>query len=130
MPPLIYLDRSDVLPGKLSELRARFAELAEFVESAVPGSVTYAVYLDEDGTRASVLHVHPDENSLMQHMAAIRDWLPPFGELLQIRSIEVFGEISDALRAELEEKARLLGAHGVTINQATAGFLRPINASG
>lgn len=129
MGPIVYVDRSDVLPGRLDELRERFAELAAFVESAVPEVLSYAVHLSENGTRASIVHVHADEASLAHLMTAIRDRLPPFAELLQLRSIEVFGEVGESLRTQLRAKADLLGAESLTISGRYAGFLRGISPS-
>ncbi len=123
--PIIYLDRSDVLPGRLDELRDAFRELAEVVERDEPQLLSYAAYFSEDGTQSSVLHAHRDKTSLLRHMQVIGPHLPPFAELLRLREIEVFGEIGPDLTRQLESKLALLGDEGLTVHRHGAGFLRP-----
>lgn len=122
--PIIYLDRSEIRSGRLEEAKRAFADLAEFVESNEPGLLTYAVYFSDDGARSSVLHVHRDEASLRRHMEVIGPRLAPFAELLELREIEVFGEISPELSERLTAKLRLLGTEGLLVRHASAGFLR------
>ena len=126
--PIIYLDRSDIRPGRLDDARRAFDELSAFVDANEPHLLSYAVYLSEDGTRASVLHVHPDEASLRRQMGVIQPRLAPFAELLQLREIEVFGEIGPELAEELNAKLRLLGTDGLLVRHPHAGFLRPPGA--
>ena len=124
MAPLIYLDRSEVRDGRLDDLRTAFRDLTRFVEESEPWLASYSVYFSPDARSVSVLHVHADEKSLRRHMHLIRDRLAPFADLLRLRSIEVFGEISEDLHATLQEKATVLGAEAVSVNSHHVGFLR------
>lgn len=124
MAPLIYVDRSMVREGREKELRSAFRDLTAFVEENEPWLAAYAVYFSPDERRTAVVSVHVDEDSLRRHMEVIQDRLAPFADLLELRSIEVFGEVSDELRATLRNKAELLGAGGISVEQAEAGFLR------
>ncbi len=126
--PIIYLDHSDVRPGRLDELQVAFRELAEIVEREEPQLLTYAAYFDDDGTTSSVLHAHRDEASLRRHMQVIGPHLPPFAKLLRLREIEVYGEIGPDLTDQLEAKLALLGEEGLTVHRHAAGFLRPVAA--
>lgn len=122
--PIYYLDRSDVRPGRLEDLKRAFDDLATFVEDNEPQLLSYAVYFSDDGKQSSVLHVHRDEASLRRHMEMIQPRLAPFAELLELREIEVFGEIGPELTGQLNAKLRLLGTQGLVVRHGQAGFVR------
>lgn len=122
--PIIYLDRSDIRHGRLDEAKRAFDDLAAFVEANEPQLLSYAVYFSEDGARSSVLHVHGDEASLRRHMEVIQPRLARFAELLELREIEVFGEVGPELIEQLNAKLRLLGSEGLLVRHAQAGYLR------
>ena len=122
--PIIYVDRSDVRPGKLAELEAALDELAAFIEEYEPRLLAYRVYFDEDRTRMTVLHVHPDAASLDFHMREAGPRFPAFAEYLRLRSIDVFGDPGDDLLDRLREKAARLGDGTVRVHDLQAGFAR------
>jgi len=61
---IVYVDTSDVHEGALRELKAAIKELVDFVEANEPQLIAYNVYFSDDGTRMTVVHVHPDSASL------------------------------------------------------------------
>lgn len=121
---IAYLDRSEVRPGKLGELKAAMAELAEFVELNEPRIINYSVYFSEDGSTMCVLHFHPDAASLEFHMQVAGPKFPPIAPLIHMRSIELFGRPSDALVDQFKAKAELLGGGTVIVRDLHAGFAR------
>ena len=66
--PIVYLDTSEVRPGRLAELKAAMNDLARFVQANEPQLLAYRVYFSDDATRMSVLHINPDSASLERHM--------------------------------------------------------------
>ncbi|MEK0154658.1 hypothetical protein [Arthrobacter oryzae] len=120
---VVYLDTSDVRPGKLAELKVAMAELAHFVEANEPRIIAYNVYFSGDGTRMSVLHVHEDLPSLEFHMKVAGPRFPPIAPLVNLRTIEIFGAVNDGLVQQLEAKTQLLGG-SVLIHDLHAGFAR------
>jgi len=120
---VVYLDTSDVRPGKLAELKVAMAELAHFVEANEPRIIAYNVYFSGDGTRMSVLHVHEDLPSLEFHMKVAGPRFPPIAPLVNLRTIEIFGAVNDGLVQQLEAKTQLLGG-SVHIHDLHAGFAR------
>lgn len=120
---VVYLDTSDVRPGKLAELKAAMEDLAHFVEANEPRIIAYNVYFSGDGTRMSVLHVHQDLPSLDFHLKVAGPRFPPVAPLVQLRSIEVFGAVNEELVKQLEAKTQLLGGI-VIIHDRHAGFAR------
>ncbi|MET4589695.1 hypothetical protein [Arthrobacter sp. 754] len=120
---VVYLDTSDVRPGKLAELKAAMAELASFVDANEPRIIAYNVYFSGDGTRMSVLNIHPDIASLEFHLKVAGPRFPPIAPLVTLRTIEIFGPVSEGLARQLEGKTQLLGG-SVIIRDHHAGFAR------
>src|SRR5919106_766485 len=118
--PLVYVDRSDIRPGKAAELEAAARQLVRHVMSNERRSLSYGIYFSADRSTMTVVHVHPDSSSLEQLLAIIAPVLAPFRDLLQLRSIDVYGSPSDAVLAQLRAKVDLLGG-SITIHGRVAG---------
>jgi quinol monooxygenase YgiN len=127
--PLVYVDTAEVRPGKLAELKAAIAELAEFVEENEPGLVSYSVYLVESDNRMNVVHVHADAASLDYHLEVAGPLFQRFADLVTLSSIHIYGEPSVTALAQLREKLRMLGAGDVIVHTPHAGFVRGIAPS-
>ena len=54
--------------GKARGAKSGLAELADFVEKNEAAPLAYHIYFDEDGTRMTVLQIHPDSASMELHM--------------------------------------------------------------
>ena len=122
---LVYVDTSEVREGALEELKGAIEELAEFIEANVPQILAYNVYLSDDGSRMTVVHVHADAASLDHHMDVAGPAFRRFADLLTLSSIRVYGEPSEKAVGQLHEKARQLGCEDVMIVPgAHAGFSR------
>lgn len=120
MDTLVYVDRSDIRHGKASELEEAARQLVEHVAANKRRVLSYGIYFSADRTTMTVLHVHPDSDSLEQLMATIAPVLAPFRDLLQLRSIDVYGSPSGAVLAQLREKVELLGGT-IAIHGRVAG---------
>lgn len=121
---LVYLDTSEVRPGKLGELKAAMQELASFVEANEPRIVAYNVYFSGDGSRMSVLHIHQDLASLEIHLKVAGPRFTPIAPLIRLLTIDVFGAVNGEVGKQLQAKARLLGGGTVIIHDLDSGFAR------
>ena len=124
--PLVYVDTSEVRPGKLMQLKAAIKELAEFVEENEPRLISYSVYLDESGDRMSVVHVHADPASLDYHLDVAGPLFQEFSDLVMLSSIHIYGEPSDTALDQLREKLRILGAGDVIVHAPHVGYVRAV----
>jgi hypothetical protein len=115
MSPLVYVDRSAIRAGKADELEAAAGQLVEHVATNRGRAFSYGIYFSADKSTMTVVHVHPDSDSLEHLMTVIAPQLGPFRDLLQLRSIDVYGSPSDAVLAQLRAKVDLLGG-SVTIH--------------
>ena len=57
---IVSIDWSEVRAGKLGELRAAMKALVDFVDNNETRPLAYEVFFSSEGTRMTVLQVHPD----------------------------------------------------------------------
>jgi quinol monooxygenase YgiN len=121
---VVYVDSSDVRPGKLDELKAAITELADFIEANEPELLAYNVYFEEGGGRMSVVHVHRDAASLEFHLKVAGPLFPRFASHVELRSIDVYGPVGADIMDGLRQKAAALGGATVVSHEHHAGFAR------
>jgi quinol monooxygenase YgiN len=121
---ILYVDVSEVREGALEELKTAISRLAEFVEANEPQLIAYDVHFSSDGSKLTVVSVHPDSASLETHMKVAGPLFRQFVELVTLSSIHIYGEPSDTVVDQAYEKARLLGAGTVVVEPVYAGFTR------
>lgn len=123
--PVVYIDRSRIRPGRLREVQRAVAELVEFIESREPQLLYYGFHIDEEAERMTVVAIHPDAASVEYHMDVGAAAFRSFADLIEMEAIEVYGEPSDRMLEQLEQKAHDLGEHGnVRVERLHAGFSR------
>jgi hypothetical protein len=122
--PIVAIDTSVILEGKLAELETAIHGLAAFVESNEPRPISYNVYLKEDRTRMTVVQVHPDSASMEFHMNVAGPAFAKFEELVKLSTMDVFGEPSDHLLEQIQQKVGMLGDAMVNVHNLHAGFDR------
>jgi hypothetical protein len=84
----------------------------------------YGFFLDEGRTTMTVVAVHPDSESLEDHLDRGREEFRRFADLIELSRIEVYGNVSDGVVERLHAKARMLGRGTVTVHGLHAGFAR------
>jgi hypothetical protein len=122
--PIVYMDSSEIRDGKLEKLKTAMSELVEFVEANEPELIAYNVYFNEDGTRMTVIHVHPGSASLEFHMRVAGPLFPKFAEFIKLLTIDVYGKPTDQLVEQMRQKAQMLGNGTVLVHGLEAGFAR------
>src|SRR5437764_14664858 len=100
--PLVYVGTTKIKAGKLEEMRKSLAELIDFVETNEPRMIAFHGFLDDDGEKLTIVHVHPDSASMEFHMeVAAKHFATAFDYIEAIISEQYFGQDSDGLTAEL-----------------------------
>jgi hypothetical protein len=122
---IVYVDTSDVREGALDELKEGMKELVAFVEANVPRVIAYNVYFSDDGTRMTVMHVHPDAASLENHLEVAGPMFRRYADLVTLSSIQIHGEPSEKALELSRAKAQLLGQGAeLVVEPLHAGFSR------
>jgi biotin carboxylase len=105
--PFIFIATNRLKPGKLAEERERVPGLVDFVEANEPRLIAFNEYVNENGTEAAVVQVHPDAESMAFHLEVIagRAAAAYAATVEATTSIQVFGTPSDAVLELLERQA-------------------------
>ena len=123
--PIVYIDRSDIREGKLEEVRAGLVDLVDFVEASEPLLISYGFYINDQGTGMTLVAIHPDSASLELHMDVGGQIFRKFADLINLRTIEIYGRPSDKALEQLQQKAEFLGDNAsVVVLEQHAGFIR------
>jgi quinol monooxygenase YgiN len=122
--PIVVIDSSEIREGRIDELKAAVTKLVEFVEANEAEPIAYSIYIDEDGSRMTVVQIHPSSASMEFHMRLAGPIFREFTELVVLSRIDFYGAPSDALLEQMRQKAELLGNAPVVVNELHAGFAR------
>jgi quinol monooxygenase YgiN len=122
--PLVVIDSSEIHEGKIDEVKAALTQLVEFVEANEAEPIAYSIYLDEDGSRMTVMQIHPSSASMEFHLRLAGPIFQKFTDLLVLSRVDFYGTPSDALLEQMRQKAGLLGNAPVVVNELHAGFAR------
>jgi hypothetical protein len=122
--PIVVIDSSEIPEGKLDELKTALKELVEFVEANEADPIAYNVYFGEDGTRMTVVQIHPSSASMEFHMKVAGPVFRKFTDFVKLSRVDFYGKPSDALVEQMRQKAQLLGNAPVVVNELHAGFMR------
>lgn len=100
--PFIYIGTTTIKPGKLEEARKSIGELVDFVETNEPRMIAFHCFLNEEGTKLTIVQVHPDVASMELHMEInAKHFTTAFDYLESSVSEQYYGAISETLGAEL-----------------------------
>jgi quinol monooxygenase YgiN len=122
--PILYIDLSDIRPGKLETVKALMTDLVAFVEANEPQLIAYDFYIDETDNTMTCVALHPDSASMEFHMDIGWERFRAFSEHIDQRSIDVYGEANENVMARLQGKIEMLGKGRVTAHRLHAGFGR------
>src|SRR4029079_12190193 len=121
---IYYLDTSIIHPGKLGDLKIAVKDLVEFVNLKESRLISYNIYFNEEASHMSLLQIHPDSASLEFHLELGGPIFLKFKDFIELLTIQIYGEATDKLIRQLNEKAMLLGNAKVTVNNFQSGFSR------
>jgi hypothetical protein len=104
-------------------------ELVSFVEANEAEPLAYNIYVDESGSRMTVVQVHSGSESMEFHMEVAGPVFRKFTDLVKLSRVDFYGTPSEAVLQQMREKAQLLGGAPVVVNELHAGFTRFVSDS-
>lgn len=122
--PILYIDVSDIRPGKLISVKSLMADLVYFVRANEPQLIAYDFFIDETESTMTCVVLHPDSASIEFHMDIGWEKFRAFSEHIEQRSIDVYGDATERVIERLHRKIEMLGEGRVTFHHLHAGFLR------
>lgn len=125
--PLIFVSRSRVKPGQREVYQEHLAAATDLVDSEEPRVIGFNSYASADGTEVSTVHVHPDAESLDNHLALYAAKLRDRAEQsVDSFEIDVYGQPSDGALEFLNGVPQSIPGLTVRILPVhEMGFLRP-----
>lgn len=78
------------LPSREAWLPA-ITRMTDFVRANVPGVQSFHAYASDDGTEGTVVYVHPDGDSLDQHLNAAAELIKEGTALVEVVRVELLG---------------------------------------
>jgi hypothetical protein len=101
--PFIFISQSRVKEGRLDDFKSGLREMAEFVKANEPRVIAFGAYLNDDGTEATGVQIHPDADSMAFHMQVAFERIMEFDQCLDTQSIEVYGVPNDAVLGMMKQ---------------------------
>lgn len=93
--------------------------MIEFVSANVPRVTSFAAYASPDGSQGVVVYVHPDADSLDEHLAVAAELIEAGTEMVEVTTIRLLGAPNPAT----VDRLRASGTP-VTVIPLVGGFSR------
>jgi hypothetical protein len=125
--PFIFISQSRVKDGKLEDFKRGLREMAEFVETNEPRVIAFEAYLNDEGTEATGVQIHPDADSMAFHMQVAFEKIMEFDQYLDTQSVEVYGVPNDAVLGMMKQIGDQFSGSGMSVRVMTdpvGGFTR------
>ena len=110
--------------GKAAAARAAFASVATQLGASRPRTAAFLAFLDEGGSRLSIVHVFPDAEAMDLHVEGAGERSKAAYELFEPAGWEVYGTPSAAALAMIEDQAAEWGVPVRTEPESIGGFIR------
>jgi hypothetical protein len=105
--PFIYIGTYTIKDGRLEDFKRMCEGIVEFVESSEPRVISFNFYFDEASNEVSCVQVHPDADSMVNHMKLLQEHMAaavgsdsPIEEVLRD---EIYGTPNDTVVEMIEE---------------------------
>jgi quinol monooxygenase YgiN len=131
--PFIFVGTHRIKEGQVEAYIEYFREFAEFVKENEPRLIVFEGYVNEEGTRMTVVQVHPDAESMEFHMQTIGKHIgEAYDQFLDgSERIDVYGVARGGVVEMIKQLARTDAPLNVS-GRPVAGFTRasaPVAAS-
>jgi hypothetical protein len=100
--------------GSLDEWKTAIVGMIDFVKANVLRLISFNAYVNDDGTEATSIYVHPDSASLEQHLEVATSRVSAGAQLVQTKRVELYGSPSDRAVERLRRISEMSMAFPVT----------------
>jgi hypothetical protein len=113
--PIVFISHSSVRDGALDRFREFIGTGSKAIEADKPGTVAFLVYLNEEGTRASIIHVFPDADAMTAHLQGVEERSEDADAFIETTGYEIYGSpnetVLEMMRAFAEPSGVPLEVH-------------------
>jgi quinol monooxygenase YgiN len=124
--PIVFVSHSRVKEGKLEGLRDFLRAGATGLEAEKPGTVAFLVYIDDEVSELSIVHVFPDPDAMDLHLQGVDERSGAADDFIETQAYEIFGTPSATV---LETMRRFASSESVQLSvrpNHLGGYLRPL----
>jgi hypothetical protein len=122
--PITFISHFRVKEGKAQAVREMFAAGAAALAVAKPQTAAFLGYLDEEGTRLTIVHLFPDADAMDLHFEGADERSQAAYELFEPAGWEIYGTPSAAALATIRHEAEEAGVPLTLAPGALGGFSR------
>jgi quinol monooxygenase YgiN len=124
--PIVFISHFRVRDGTGDNVRAMLTMGVERIRSEKPRTASMAAYLDEDGSRVSIVHVFPDADAMDAHFEGSDQRSASAYEVIKPAGWEIYGPASSAAVDQMRREAAIAGVPLTVARTLVAGFLRSV----
>jgi hypothetical protein len=122
--PIVFVSHFKVKEGRSDNMRDLSNQIARAMEAGRPCTVGFLFYVEQAGTRMSIIHVFPDAESMELHFAGADERSSAAYEYVDPDGWEIYGKPSEAVLEQMRREAASAGVGLDLQPEFLAGFLR------
>ena len=122
--PIVFISHFQVKEGKLDGLKQLSQEFAKRLEAEKPRTLVFLSYLNDSGSRMTVVHVFADADSMDLHVQGTEERVKVAYEYLEPEGFEIYGTPSNEVLEMMRQEATSAGVTLSVEPDHLAGFLR------
>jgi len=122
--PIVFISHFAVKPGHAEALRTMWMDVIAELDASKPATQAQIGYLNEEGSRLSIVHVFPDADALATHFLGAGERSRAAYAHIVPSGWEVYGSPHEANLAGLREEAVAAGVSLTVEPDVLGGFLR------
>lgn len=89
--PIVFISHFKVKEGKLEGIKQYAQMMIEHMQANKPGTVAYLLYLNEEETELSIVHVFPDAEAYDRHLEGVGERAKGAFEFIEPMRRELYG---------------------------------------
>ena len=118
MPKTVTFVGTYTIPkDRLAEWSTAIVEMVDTVKANVPRIVSFRVYINEDSTEATSIYVHPDTESLEQHLEVAASRITAGTQIVETIRVELYGRPSQRVLEQLRHFSEMSNGFPVTVKR-------------
>jgi hypothetical protein len=119
---VLFVGTYAVPEGRLEEFIALTRQMAEFVRANEPRIIRWNTYINEQGSEATTIMLHPDSASLEFHLEIAHTKISSNVQFVQTRRIELYGKPSQGVVERLRRISEMSGDWPVIVKTYLDGL--------
>jgi len=103
--PIVFISHFTISAGKLDRLKLLAHEVSAQLEAEKPQTLTFLIYLDDNGSQATFVHLFANPAAMDLHFRGAEERSRAASELMDPIAWEIYGRPSEAAVAAMRRTA-------------------------